>query len=114
MRVDKWIWATRMVKSRTLAADLCRRGKVLVNDQTCKPSHKIKLQDMIAVDTGARQLLYCVLGFVEKRVGAEAAKEFFSDHSPEPAVRPARIGIREKGSGRPTKKDRRAMKKFFG
>lgn len=117
MRVDKWIWAVRMVKSRTLAGQMCKAGRVLVNGEKVKPSKDIKLEDFVQVQHKSVIKIYKVLGFIEKRVSAEIAAHNYEDHSPEPEpyLNPADNnfelpqGVREKGEGRPTKKDRRAI-----
>ncbi len=117
MRIDKWIWAVRMTKTRTLAAKLCDQGKVLLNDQKIKGSKNINLGDIITVHKEVT-LKYEVIGFIEKRVGAEKAREFYTDHSPIETIEGKNSdssqywGQREKGEGRPTKKDRRAIEKI--
>ena len=112
MRVDKWIWAVRMVKTRTLAGKLCLEGKVLVNDQKVKPSKILKLGDKVSVRKKT-VVVYEVRGFLSKRVGAQKAKEFYEDKTPFQAksVESFAQGRRDKGQGRPTKKDRRALEK---
>ncbi len=120
MRVDKWIWAVRMVKSRTLAGTMCKAGKVLVNGEKVKPSKEIKLEDTIEVHHKSVTKIYQVTGFIPKRVSAEIAAANFIDHSPEPVNQftphtetfELPQAVREKGEGRPTKKDRRAIEKF--
>lgn len=113
MRVDKWIWAVRMVKSRTLAGLFCQQGKVLVNGIKAKPATNIKLNDVITLRRKEDELIYQVTGFIPKRVSATLAAENYEDLSPilapetplEKASRPQFWGQRPKGEGRPTKKD---------
>lgn len=120
MRVDKWIWAVRMVKSRTLAGTMCKAGKVLINDKKVKPSKDIKLEDRIEVQHKSVVKIYEVTGFIEKRTSADLAAQNYIDHSPapDPFENPAENNfelpqaVREKGEGRPTKKDRRAIEAF--
>lgn len=118
MRVDKWIWAVRMVKSRTLAGQMCKAGKVMVNDEKAKPSKELKLDDVVEVYHKSVLKRYRVLGFIPKRVSAELAAVNYEDLSPEPEA-PDKLnefyelpqGKREKGEGRPTKKDWRDIDK---
>ena len=116
MRVDKWIWAVRMVKSRTLAKTFCDGGKVLINGIKAKPSKVLSLDDVVEVDKKEVFLRYKVLGFIPKRVSAELAMENYEDQSPTPET-PIDISTenaprRKRGEGRPTKKDYRNLKKF--
>jgi len=120
MRVDKWIWAVRMVKSRTLAGTMCKAGKVLVNGEKVKPSKDIKLEDQVQVQHKSVLKIYEVTGFIEKRTSADIAAQNYVDHSPapDPFENPAEYNfelpqaVREKGEGRPTKKDRRDIDEF--
>lgn len=113
MRVDKWIWAVRMVKSRTLAGDLCKRGKVEVNERKAKPATAIKIDDIVTVTNGRVWKKYKVTGFIPKRVSAELAAKNYEDLTPAAPDEPAHQkmprlkywGQRIKGEGRPTKKD---------
>lgn len=115
MRVDKWIWAVRMVKSRTLAGQLCQRGKVMVNGLKAKPATNLKLGDLVEVQNKQVIKCYQVDGFIPKRVSAALAAENFIDISPKPdqtsqtQAGADRWGRREKGEGRPTKKDWRDL-----
>jgi len=110
MRVDKWIWAVRMVKSRTLAGTFCKQGKVLINGLKAKPASKIKLTDIVTVNHPRIVKEYRVTGFIPKRVSAELAAQNYEDLSPEPETsqdyNPYQVAPkRDKGEGRPTKKD---------
>ena len=122
MRVDKWIWAVRMVKSRTLAGQMCKSGKVTINGEKAKPSKDLKLDDIVEVDHKSVLRVYKVTGFIEKRVSAELAAQNYEDLSPEPEMdqhssydpdRPF-WGQREKGEGRPTKHDARKIREAKG
>lgn len=113
MRVDKWIWAVRMTKTRTLAAKFCDQGKVLINEQKCKGSKVIKVGDHITVYKES-VLIYEVTGFIPKRVSAKVAAKHYIDRSPEkePSTNHSSDpdwGRRAKGEGRPTKKDWRDL-----
>ena len=120
MRVDKWIWAVRMVKSRTLAGDFCKTGKVKVNGANAKPSKEIKLGDMVEVDHKIILKRYEVTGFIPKRVSAELAAQNYIDHTPPPEKSDEPVDYlsqspvyREKGLGRPTKKERRDIDMWY-
>ena len=117
MRVDKWIWAVRMAKSRTLATALCKKGKVLINDQKAKAASNIKIDDVISVENSSVWKLYKVTGFIPKRVSAELAAQNYEDLTPKPEVEDSETyqseewGRRARGEGRPTKKDWRDIQK---
>lgn len=116
MRVDKWIWAVRMTKTRTLTTKMCVSGKVLVNEEKIKASKIVKIGDTVAVHKKT-VLIYEVIDFTQKRVGAEKAKEFYKNRTlvvpkADKNLREFAQGRREKGEGRPTKKDRRTLEKI--
>ena len=123
MRVDKWIWAVRMVKSRTLAGEMCKKGKVTVNGNLVKPSKSIVNGDTVEVVYKDLVRRYEVVNFLEKRVGAEVAKDYYKDLYPVETQKggtefdsekmEAESVSREKGLGRPTKKDRRQIEEFI-
>ncbi len=118
VRVDKWLWAVRVFKSRSLAATACREGRVTIAGQTVKASREVRIQDLIQAKTGDITRTLKVLCLLEQRVGAQAAREFMEDITPpseyekrkDPALQP--IFFRPKGAGRPTKKDRRTLGKI--
>lgn len=114
MRVDKWIWAVRMVKTRSLGSDLCRAGHVLVNDRKVKPSHEVKIADIVSVNLGPAVKIYKVVSLIERRVSAVEAAACFENLSPPPKADShlPPVARREKGAGRPTKKDRRSIMKI--
>ncbi len=115
VRIDKWLWAVRIYKTRTLAAEACRRGAVEVDGQRVKPSHQVRLGEVIKAKTEAILKTVKVQGLLEHRVGASVVKEYLDDLTPpeeyqkpkEPYFRP--LFYREKGRGRPTKKERRDL-----
>ena len=105
-----------MVKSRTLAGQMCKAGRVWINGEKAKPSKELKLDDLVEVDHKSVLKRYRVLGFIPKRVSAELAAANYEDLSPEPiAFNQADDhyelpqGQRPKGEGRPTKRDARAL-----
>ena len=120
VRLDKWLWAVRVFKTRTLAATACREGRVTIAGQPAKASREVRIDDLIVAKAGDFTRTLKVLGLLEQRVGAQAAREFMEDLTPpseyerrkDPALQP--LFYRPKGAGRPTKKDRRTLGKIGG
>jgi ribosome-associated heat shock protein Hsp15 len=118
VRIDKWLWAVRIFKTRTLASAACRSGHVTISGQAVKPSREVKPGDLIQARTGEIIRTVRALRLLDHRVGAQAAKEFVQDLTPaseyqkprEPRFQP--LFMRAKGAGRPTKKDRRDMERL--
>jgi ribosome-associated heat shock protein Hsp15 len=119
IRVDKWLWAVRVFKSRSLATDACRAGKVEIGGQKVKASRAVRVHEIISTQLGIITRTVKVLGLIERRVGAQAAKQFAEDLTPEseyaklknPNFQPALV--HPKGLGRPTKKNRRLLEPFL-
>lgn len=114
--MDQWLWAVRVTKTRSAAADACRGGHVKVNGKSAKPSTAVKLGDRVEALVNRRQRVLDVERLIIKRVGSSVAAECYADHSPPP---PERIQLppvfaRDPGSGRPTKRDRRQLDKLRG
>lgn len=117
-RVDKWLWAVRVFKTRSLATDACKGGLVESNGNKLKPSHEVKLQEIISARVGDILRTVKVTAFLDKRVGAPVAKSYCDDLTPPeeyekrkaPDLKP--LMTRPKGSGRPTKKDRRSLERL--
>jgi ribosome-associated heat shock protein Hsp15 len=116
VRVDAWICAVRLVKTRSLATDACKAGHVRVNGDRAKPAQPVKVGDDVRVLTEGGEKLVTVQKLIVKRVGAAIAAECYTDNTPPPPPREERvlIGVRDRGAGRPTKRDRRALEKLFG
>ncbi|MBJ7353279.1 MAG: RNA-binding S4 domain-containing protein [Thermoleophilaceae bacterium] len=118
VRVDRWLVAVRVFKTRGDASDACAGGKVRVNDRSVKPASSVRVGDRVVARVGDRERVLEVVRLIEKRVGAALAAECFIDHSPPPEPRKRefnpRVAERDAGAGRPTKRDRRAMQKFRG
>lgn len=110
-RVDRWLWAVRLYRTRSAASDACRAGHVRVNDVRAKPSTVVRVGDTISARAGGRERIVEVARVIESRVGAPLAAECFVDHSPPPP--PAdpwlQVARRERGAGRPSKRDRRQL-----
>jgi ribosome-associated heat shock protein Hsp15 len=116
VRADLWIWSVRLVKTRSLATAACRGGHVRVNDDRVKPATSVRPGDEVRVRHEGRERVVIVRRIVRKRVGAAAAAEWYEDHSPPPPPREALIpiGLRQRGAGRPTKRDRRELERLRG
>ena len=119
IRIDKWLWAVRLFKTRSLAADFCKGGKVLINDQTVKPSREIKTGEILKIKYSQLTKTIKVIGITGNRVSAKLVINFIEDHTPPEEYKKLEIkkdGFfvkREKGSGRPTKKERREIDNLF-
>lgn len=109
VRVDRWLWAVRLYKTRTAASDACGGGHVRVNGSVAKPATKVRPGDRVSARVHGRDRLLEVVRAVEKRVGAAEAAECAVDHSPPPPERATEVFPRPRGSGRPTKRDRRML-----
>lgn len=119
VRIDRWLWAVRICKTRSLATDLCKRQRVTIDGLKAKPSREVRVGQLIEVKREGITRQYRVLKLIEKRVGAKAAAECVIDETPQEAidkiktVKGARPPQRDKGAGRPTKKERRKIDKFY-
>lgn len=118
-RIDKWLWAARVFKTRSIAADACKNGRVTVNGINVKPSHTIKAGETISVRKPPVTYSFKVLKTIEQRVGAKFIPEIYenvTDSKQYELLEMSRISgfvNRARGTGRPTKKDRRQMDAFF-
>jgi len=116
VRVDSWIWSVRLTKTRSLAASACRAGHVRVNGERVKPAHVVRTGDEVRLRHAGRERIVVVSRLVRKRVGAPVAAECFVDNSPPPPPREvaAAVPVRDRGTGRPTKRDRRETERLRG
>ncbi|MGW7266531.1 RNA-binding S4 domain-containing protein [Streptomyces sp. NPDC054842] len=116
VRVDSWIWSVRLVKTRSMGATACRGGHVRVNGERVKPAYAVRVGDEVRLRHAGRERVVVVKRVIRKRVGPPVAAECYVDNSPPPppreAVAPA--GIRDRGAGRPTKRDRRELERLRG
>jgi ribosome-associated heat shock protein Hsp15 len=115
-RVDRWLWAVRIFKTRSDATAACKRGHVKVNGRPAKPATLVKAGDQVEARAHQRPRILEVVQPIEKRVGAAIAATCLIDTSPPPPPReegPLDLG-REQGAGRPTKRERRALDRFRG
>lgn len=117
-RIDKWMWATRIFKTRTIAAEACKKGRVTINNSQVKPARTIKVGDVIQVKKTPIIYSFKVLQLIEKRMGAKLVAEYMEN-----VTTPDQYEIlemskisgfvdRARGTGRPTKKDRREIETF--
>jgi ribosome-associated heat shock protein Hsp15 len=115
-RVDRWLWAVRLVKTRSGAAQACRAGHVQINGARAKPAAPVKAGDTVRLRVGDRERVVEVVRLLETRVGAELAATCLIDRSPPPPPRDplARQGYRPAGAGRPTKRQRRDLDRARG
>ena len=117
-RIDKWLWAARIFKTRSLAADACKNGRVTFNGSTIKPSTMIKEGDTVHVKKSPITYSFKVLKAIEQRVGAKLIPEIYenvTDPKQYELLEMSRISgfvDRARGTGRPTKKERRALDAF--
>jgi len=120
IRVDKWLWHVRIFKSRTQASNACRSGKIKIEDSSIKPSYKIKVDDILTVKKEGFELIFKVVAIIKKRVSATLAQPCYENLTSEEELNKFKswfIGKapaekREKGTGRPTKKERREISSF--
>lgn len=117
-RIDKWLWAARIFKTRSIAADACKNGRVVVNNANVKPSRPLKVGEVVHVRKPPITYSFRVLKCIEQRVGAKLVPEIYenvTDPKQYELLEMSRISgfiDRQRGTGRPTKKDRRAMDAF--
>lgn len=120
LRLDKWLWAVRLFKSRTLATDVCKSGKVKLNGHSLKPSYMLSIGETIELKKNGFNLTFKVKQLLEKRVSATLAAPCFDDLTPLEELNKYKdwfVGkggpeMRDKGDGRPTKKDRRDIDEY--
>lgn len=119
VRIDKWLWAVRVFKTRSLATDACKMNRVSINGQLTKPSRLVKEGDVISVRKPPIEYSFKVLRVLNNRVGAKLVPEYMVNVTPKEQYdilelqRLSRFVDRAKGLGRPTKKDRRDMESFI-
>lgn len=114
VRVDVWLWAVRLLKTRALATAACKGGHVRINGRPAKPATPVRVGDRVEAHVHDRDRVLEVVRLIDKRVSAPLAAECVVDHSPPPPPREyvAPLFRRDPGSGRPTKRDRRRLDDF--
>ena len=119
LRIDKYLWSIRVYKTRTDATDACKGGKVRVNGLDIKPSKGVKIGDLITARKGAVVYTYKVLELIDKRQGAKLVPRYAENLTPQEELDKLRAPVetfflkRDRGAGRPTKKDRRQMEDLW-
>ena len=117
-RLDKWLWAARIFKTRSIASDACKNGRVAVNGTNVKPSRMVKVGDVVSVRKPPVTFSFRILKTIEQRVGAKLLPEVYENITPQDQYellemnRISGFVDRARGTGRPTKKERRAMDAF--
>ncbi|HPT32444.1 MAG TPA: RNA-binding S4 domain-containing protein [Prolixibacteraceae bacterium] len=119
VRIDKWLWEVRLFKTRSLATDACNKGHVLAEGIPVKPSRHVKTGDVYKIRRAPIYRTYQVLGFPKSRVGAPEVPNYLSDITPPEELKLLEMQkdmvwiTRDRGTGRPTKKERRDLDDFF-
>ncbi len=119
-RIDKWLWSVRIFRTRSLATDACRAGSVAVNSQPVKPSRDVRAGEVVIVRQGLIHRTLKVRAVPPARVGAKLVAAYCEDQTPPAEFAKARAQrvqqflARARGSGRPTKRDRRLIDRLFG
>lgn len=118
-RIDKWLWAARIFKTRSIAADACKNGRVTINGTNVKPSHTVKVGETVNVKKPPITYSFKILKCIEQRVGAKFIPEIYenvTDPKQYEILEMSRISgfvDRARGTGRPTKKERRSLDAFI-
>ncbi|MEO5874136.1 MAG: RNA-binding S4 domain-containing protein [Streptosporangiaceae bacterium] len=114
-RVDSWIWAVRLTKTRSAASDACKGGHVRVNGVRAKPAQTVKVGDEVRVRLDGHERIAVVARIIVKRVGPPVAAECYVDKSPPaPPREQIVVAVRDRGTGRPSKRERRVIDKLLG
>ena len=116
IRIDKYLWAVRIYKTRSIAADECRKGRIIINDISVKPSRTVEPGEIITVKKPPVLYKYKVINVIENRISAKLVSQFIDDITPDEEK--LKLSLKEvtfhrdKGAGRPTKKERRIIDRF--
>ena len=119
VRIDKWLWSVRLFKTRSQATDACNAGKVKIAGISVKPSRNVKINDEIIVQVAQIRKTVRVVELLDKRVGAKLVAQFMEDLTPLEEINKIDVLIkmplvkRDRGTGRPTKKERRDIDKLY-
>lgn len=112
MRIDRWLWAVRLSKSRTVATAACRAGHVRLNGATAKAASPATVGDRIELRGGDRDRVVEVTRVIAARVGAPIAATCYIDRTPAPPPDEDKVAARDRGAGRPTKRERRELDRW--
>jgi len=119
VRIDKWLWAVRLFKTRSQATEACKKGRIVIDKIQVKPSRVIKMGDIVQIKKAPVTYSFKVLGLIEKRVGPKLVSEFMVDVTTKEELEILEMQKhmltlqRDRGTGRPTKKERRDLDDFF-
>ena len=119
VRIDKWLWAVRLVKTRTLAADACKKGKVIIQNVQVKPSRNVKVGDVVSIKRNPFLFSFKVLALSENRMNAKLVADFMLNVTTKDQLELIELAKlagntgRDRGTGRPTKKERRDLDDFI-
>jgi len=120
VRIDKWLWAVRLFKTRSQATEACKKGRIIIDKVQVKPSRVVKMDDVVQIKKPPVTFSFKVTGLIEKRVSAKLAVEYVKDVTAKEELEileRQRLGHgwmqRDPGTGRPTKKERRDLDDFF-
>ncbi|MDO9154323.1 MAG: RNA-binding S4 domain-containing protein [Paludibacter sp.] len=118
VRIDKWLWAVRLFKTRTLAVEACKKGKVIIRNIQVKPSRNVKVGDVVCIKRNPILFSFKVLALSENRMNAKLVPGFMENVTTADQLELIELGKlagqtgRDRGTGRPTKKDRRNIENF--
>ena len=118
LRIDKWLWAVRLYKTRSLATTACKNNQVSIDDTSVKPSHIVKINNIVKVKRPPIVRSYQVIGLLAQRESAKVVVDFIKDVTPQSELQKLEEGkmvftvYRDKGTGRPTKKERRSLEEL--
>lgn len=119
VRIDKWLWAVRIFKTRSLATEACKKGQVSIGEMPVKASRDVHVGEVVKVRKPPISRSFKILELTDKRMGAKLVHDFLEDVTPAEELellemqKHMRWSVRDKGTGRPTKKDRRDLDEFF-
>ena len=119
VRIDKWLWAVRLFKTRTLAADACKKGKVIIQNVQVKPSRNVKVGDVVSIKRNPFLFSFKVLALSENRMNAKLVADFMLNVTTKDQLELIELAKlagntgRDRGTGRPTKKERRDLVDFI-
>lgn len=120
VRVDKWLWAVRVFKTRTVASDACKKGRVMIDRVAVKPSRNVRVGEIVEVRKPPITFSFKVLELADKRMGAKMVPQYMENVTPSDQYELLELNKisgfvdRQRGTGRPTKKERRDMEQFTG
>ena len=119
VRVDKWLWAVRIYKTRSQASEACKKGRVLIDKQVVKPSRVLKINDVVQISRPPVIYSFRVKGLLGKRMSARIVQEYVDNITPDSELQKLKLRetffeVRDRGVGRPTKKERRTMDRLKG